>query len=141
MTKDPLLIGFLATTFGLSFAGGSLQVHATVGLAKWLYRHRPKIWRELGRPGTTFFKGDPDNGYLSRTAALSQMHRMMPLHNYRRQLEDSEADRYLRLHRLCGWLPAVFFALFFIGIFYGVARGKGTAGAPAKEAIPSQRER
>lgn len=138
MTKDPVLTGFLLSTFALSFVGGSLQFRATVGLAKWLCRHRPKIWRELGRPGTAFFKGDPDNGYFSRTTALSQMYRKMPLHNYHRQLADDEAARYLRLYQLCGWLSAVFLALFFIGIFYGVAREKGRAGGPEKEVIPSQ---
>jgi hypothetical protein len=126
--KDPVLTGFLLRTFGLSFAGGVLQFHATSRLAKWLYHHRREICRELGRPGTTFFKGDPDNTYLSRTTALNQMQRMIPLHDYQRQLADGEAARYLYLHRLYGGLSAVFMALFFVGIFYGVFRYKRARG-------------
>lgn len=117
---DSALTWFLLSMFALMIASGFVQYHATSKLAKWLYLNHPDAWRELGRPGTTFFRGDSDNGYLRRTSALQSMWRMMPLHAYRKQLADEEASRYLRLHRLGGIFSLVFMALFFGGIFYGV---------------------
>lgn len=116
--------------FGLIGAGISMQFAATAKLAKWLHHNHREVWRELGCPGTTFFKGDPGNGYLRRTSALQRMQRLMPLHAYRRQLNNGEAERYLQQHRLGGRLAVIFMLLFGAGIFYGVARDKSRSQIP-----------
>jgi hypothetical protein len=117
---DSILTWFLLSMFALLIASGFVQYHATSKLAKWLYLNHPDVWRELGRPGTSSFRGDPDNRKLARISALQSMQRMMPLHAYRSYLANEEADRYLRQHRLGGILSVIFMALFFGGIFYGI---------------------
>jgi len=122
MGDGPVISCFLVVTFGLMMISGIMQDVATSRLAKWLYHHHLPIWRELGRPGTTFFKGEPDNGYFSRTTALQLMMKGMPLNNYRRKFaKDEEVQRYLRQHQLSGRISAVFLIIFIIGIFVGGA--------------------
>jgi hypothetical protein len=129
MDNDPANY-FISATFGLMMISGIIEFVATARLAKWLCHHHPGIWRELGRPGTTFFKGEEDNGYFSRTTALNLMHKSMPLQNYHRKLvKDDVAQRYLRHHRLAGRWGAVFLFLFAVGIFVGIALREGDAGA------------
>lgn len=131
MTMGPILCSFLLGMFGLLLGSIWLQFSATSRLAKWLYRNRPEVWRELGRPGTTFFKGDPDNGYLRRTSALQGLYKTMPLHGYRKKLADVEAQRYLRMHRIAGRLAVMFMTLFAVGMFYGVERASHQGSALA----------
>lgn len=73
---DPLPI-FL-TAFGIFAWTSVMQYRTTVKLAKWLHVHHRETWEKLGRPGTTFFKGDQDNRYFSRTLAMAQFNRMRP---------------------------------------------------------------
>lgn len=142
MGKDPAIFYFLLLMFGLSWASGFAQFAATARLAKWLFHHQPKIWRELGRPGTTFFKGEPDNGYFSRTSALQRMFKSMPLRDYHRKLaKDDAAQRYLRQHQMAGRWSAICLGLFIIGIFCGVIRDKqrrSTSSPPSTEASSRQ---
>lgn len=122
MTRDLILTWFLVATFVLGIVSISAQLHATARLAKWLYHEHRDVWQKLGCPGTSFFNGDPDNAYLRRISALQKMHRMMPLHAYRRELGNEAAQRILLLHRVAGVFSMASLALFFIGIIYGVAR-------------------
>jgi hypothetical protein len=142
MGKDPAISWFLLLMFGLSWASGFAQFAATARLAKWLFHHHPKIWRELGRLGTTFFKGESDNGYFSRTSALQWMNKIMPLHDYRRKLaKDDAAQRYLRQHEVAGRWSAICLGLFIIGIFCGVIRDKqrrSTSSPPSTETNSQQ---
>lgn len=124
MTKDPLIACLLLILLVLTGASTSMQFMATSKLAKWLCRHRPQLWRELGCPGTAFFKGDPDNGYFSRTFALSNMHRAMPLDRYERQLVDHEPQRYRLLYRLGRGLGVIFMGLAAAVILWGIARDR-----------------
>ena len=62
--------GFFLVMSGLGIASGILHFAATAKLAKWLLLHHREVWRGLGRPGTTFFKGEPDNGCLRSNSAL-----------------------------------------------------------------------
>jgi len=62
---DPLPIFLTACSI---FAWTAVtQYRTTVRLAKWLHLHHRETWDILGRPGTTFFKGDEDNRYFTRT--------------------------------------------------------------------------
>lgn len=73
---DPLPI-FL-TAISIFVGTAILQYRTTVRLAKWLHLHHRETWEELGRPGTTFFKGDEDNRYFTRIRAMSWLsHHMM----------------------------------------------------------------
>ena len=117
-----MLTIFLLLVFALGAIAILRQFAATERLARWLHGHRPDIWRELVRPGTTFFVGDPDNGYLKRTSALRAMNRLMPLHNYQRKLNEPEALDCLRSHRIWGVFSMLFMALFIAGILFGVIR-------------------
>lgn len=72
---DPLLI-FL-TAISIFVGTAILQYRIIVRLAKWLHLHHRETWEELGRPGTTFFKGDEDNRYLSRIIAMGELGRRM----------------------------------------------------------------
>jgi len=134
MGKDPAIFGFILVMLGLFMISIIIQFAATVRLAKWLCHHHPKIWRELGRPGTTFFKGEEDNGYFSRGNALQRMFKSMPLQEYDRKLaKDEGAQRYLRQHRLAGRWSVVFFVLFGFGILIGHARHETRAGNPPEK--------
>lgn len=120
MTNEPALTWFLVTTFVMGSVSIWAQFHAIAKLAQWLYSKHREIWRELGRPGTALFKGDPDNPYLRRTSALQAMQRMIPLHAYQRQLGDEVAQMFLARHRVAGIFSIVAMVLFFIGIIYGL---------------------
>ena len=130
ITKDPVLAAFLLSAFVLMMASGIVELLATSRLARWLYFNRREVWRELGCPGTTFFKGDSDNGYFRRTSALSQMFRMMPLRQYSRQLASSDAESYIRIHRISKALGIVLMILFGAGIFFGITRDQNREDAP-----------
>ena len=119
-----MLTIYLLLVFALGAIAILRQFAATARLARWLHEHRPNIWRELGRPGWTFFKGDSDNGYLKRTSALQAMNRLMPLHTYQRKINEPEALDCLRSHRIWGVLSMLFMILFIAGILFGVVRGK-----------------
>src|SRR6478609_6022716 len=127
ITKDPALTAFLLSVFALMMISGIVDFLATTRLARWLYLNRREIWRDLGRPGTTLFKGDPDNGYFRRTSALSQMYRTMPLREYRQQLAGTDADRYIRLHGISRAIGIILMILFGAGIFWGIQRDKSRA--------------
>lgn len=141
ITKDPTLGVFLLSVFGLMMVSGIMDFLATSHLAKWLYLNRREVWRELGRPGTTFFKGDPDNGYFRRTSALSQMCRMMPLREYRPQLAGTGADHYIRLHRISKSIGIILMILFGAGIFWGIRRDKNRVDIPqqSEQAVGPER--
>ncbi len=117
-----MLTTFLLLVFALGAIAMLRQLAATARLARWLREHRPNIWRELDRPGSTFFKGDSDNGYLKRTSALQAMNRLMPLHSYQRKLSEPQALDCLRSHRIWGVLSMLFTILFIAGILFGVVR-------------------
>lgn len=117
-----MLTIFLILVFALGAVSGLRQFAATARLARWLHEHRQFIWQELDRPGSTFFKGDSDNGYLKRTSALQAMNRLMPLHAYQGKLNDPEALDCLRSHRMWGFLSMLFMLLFMAGILFGVIR-------------------
>src|SRR5687768_11734023 len=120
MGDDPVLFCFLLAAFVLMMISGIIGFVATARLAKWLCHHHREIWRELRRPGTTFFKGEVDNGYFSRTSALNLMWKSMPLGDYHRKLaKDDTAQRYLRQHRLAGRWAVVFMVLFAFGMLVG----------------------
>jgi uncharacterized protein (DUF983 family) len=72
---DPISI-FL-TVVGIIVGTTIMQNRTTVRLAKWLHRHHRETWEKLGRPGTTFFKGDEDNRYWSRIIAMGELGRRM----------------------------------------------------------------
>jgi hypothetical protein len=135
--KDPVLSWFLVATFAMGSISAFVHFHATAKLAMWLYREHRDIWLKLDSPGTTFFKGDPDNGYLRRTSALQRMYRMMPLHAYHRQLSHETAQRILNLHRVAGIVAVIAMVLFFIEIIYGVVREGFDSHSPQTQAISS----
>jgi hypothetical protein len=116
---NPFLTYTLLTLFFTCVVSGLVLFRATVNLAKWLFYNRREIWLELGRPGTFLFRGDPDNGYWSRTSALNSMYRSMPLYSYRRLQSDLQAQRYLRQYILSNRIFVLFLILFVVGVFYG----------------------
>ena len=130
MTKDQALTVYLLAMFGLSGASITLRFAATAKLASWLYRNKREVWHSLGCPGTTFFKGDGRNGYLSRTSALQILDRMMPLRN-NYALSGDEVESYYRQHRLGSRLATFFIVLFIGGVFFGVAFVPSRTGNPA----------
>ena len=117
-----MLTIFLLLVFALGAIAMLRRLAATARLARWLHEHRPEIWRGLDRPGSTFFKGDSDNGYLKRTSALQAMNRLMPLHSYQRKLSEPEALDCLRSHQIWAVLSILFIIRFIAGIFFGVVR-------------------
>lgn len=113
----------LSVTFGLSFICGCIQRHTLGGFVRWLHAEEPAIWRQLSRPGTTFFKGNPDNGYLSRTLALRILSRMMsqavPLAGYAKLQEGYPGYSYIQAYRFWSRLGAFFLFVFVVLVFVG----------------------
>ena len=134
-TKDPALTAFLLSVFTLMMVSGIVDYLATSRLAKWLYSNRREVWRQLGCPGTTFFKGDSDNGYTQRTSALNRMFRMMPLRDFRPQLAGTDADRYIRLYRISRVIGIILMILFGVGILWGIQRDKSRAYIPQQSEV------
>lgn len=109
---DPLPI-FL-TAIGIFVGTSVLQYGITVRLAKWLHLQHRETWEKVGRPGTTFFKGDEDNPYFARTTAMAQFNRMQPWDV--EKLPRSEAvEAMLRRHRCLDRISTITFAL--VGAF------------------------
>jgi hypothetical protein len=121
-TKDPALTAILLSAFALMMISGIVTFLTTTRLAKWLYLNRREVWHELGRPGTTFFKGDHDNGYFQRTSAMNRMCHTMPLIEIRPELTGTGADRYIRLHKISTSIGIVSMIVFGVGIFLGIHR-------------------
>ncbi|WP_193213206.1 hypothetical protein [Luteolibacter marinus] len=119
---NPFLFAFLIAAFVLFGASNWAQHFVASKLARWLYQNRREVWRGLGRPGTFFFKGEPDNGYLARTSALQLLAQGTWVGGYRKKLAGTEAEAYLRRRRVAGWISILSMVLFAAGMVFGIAQ-------------------
>jgi len=77
----------------LLFLLGLAQYAMVVRVVKLMYDTDRDLWRRSGRPGTSFFKGEPDNRWLHRTVAFQRFFKSMWLSQFRERLQ---SDVYRR---------------------------------------------
>ena len=106
---NPLYLPLSA--FVLGTLASVMQLRTTAQLAKWLYENQRSTWIRLGRPGTTFFKGQNDNGYLARTSSLLQLNKGNWPDELTRTPEGSMVAQNIRSHRRWGRIDLLSFAL------------------------------
>jgi hypothetical protein len=106
---DPLPI-FL-TAISIFVGTAILQYRITVSLAKWLHLHHRETWEEFGRPGTTFFKGDEDNRYFTRTLAMSGLSRRMMQGDVKMLPRGEAVEAMLRQYRCLDRISTTTFVL------------------------------
>lgn len=113
---DPLPIFLTACSI---FAWTAITQHrTTVRLAKWLHLHHRETWDKLGRPGTTFFKGDEDNRYFTRTLAMAEFSRRMMQGDVKMLPRSETVEALLRRYRCLDRISKITFALVGVLIFW-----------------------
>jgi hypothetical protein len=136
MTWRDMMAVVLMLIFISSFVYGAWGDRAAEKFLKWLYTHKRQIWRELGRPGTFFFKGDPDNSFLSRASAwaslkrsggLKEFHRKLSIQkriSAQKQISNEEAMSHLRQYYKYNRLSGLFLFMGVILLFILVVMEK-----------------
>ena len=92
--------------------------HRQVGkLAIWLFHHKKHLWTKHGCPGTHFFKGEPNNGLITRFSALRSLYQTIKTPDFRKRLRAPEAREFFRKFDLYGRLSTCSLIIFVITVF------------------------
>ena len=123
MDPIPIFLIFI----GIIVGTGIMQYRTTVSLAKWLHLHHRETWEKLGRPGTTFFKGDEDNRYFSRILAMGELGRRMMQRDVKALPRCEAVEAMLRRYRCLNRIDTITFVLIGAYITWHAVTDQGPA--------------
>lgn len=112
------MIYVLLTVFIFSGVTSTLHHRQVNQLAIWLFHHKKHLWIKHGRPGTHFFKGEPDNGVINRFSALKGLYRTIKTPQFRKRLREPEVRKFFRKFDLYGRLSTRSLILFVALVFF-----------------------